>query len=91
MEQIADKYINCPKCGRKNIAKITEDGMVLVICGLRFYLETRFSCECHRAFKWMPVEPRDISSIRGYTQEILCNLGRGRDGWSAKKQSKDEE
>jgi hypothetical protein len=65
----------CNKCGLV-VGTIDADGVVLTIAESQFYFETRFSHACGRAIRFKPSEPRDISSIKGYTQELLINLGK---------------
>ncbi len=65
----------CKKCGLV-VGKLDADGVVLTIGESLFFNECRFSHACGRVFRFKPVEPRDLSTIKGYTQEILINLGK---------------
>jgi hypothetical protein len=65
----------CKKCGLV-VGKLDADGVVLTIGESLFFNETRFSHSCGKAFRFKPIEPRDLSTIKGYTQEILINLGK---------------
>ncbi len=65
----------CKKCGLI-VGKLDADGVVLTIGESLFFNEVRFSHVCGKVFKFKPIEPRDLTSIKGYTQEILINLGK---------------
>jgi hypothetical protein len=65
----------CNKCGLV-VGVIDVDGVVLTIGDSHFYFETRFSHACGRIIRFKPSEPRDLSSFKGYTQELLINLGK---------------
>jgi hypothetical protein len=65
----------CNKC-KNFVGTIDADGVVLTIGDSHFYNETRFSHECGRIIRFKPSEPRDLSSFKGYTQELLINLGK---------------
>jgi hypothetical protein len=73
MEQ--EQELICNKCGLV-FGKLDADGVVLTIGESHFFNETRFSHSCGRAIRFKPSEPRDFSSIKGYTQELLINLGK---------------
>ncbi len=70
-----EQELICNKC-KKFVGVIDADGVVLTIGAANFYTEVRFSHDCGRAIRFKPNEPRDISSIKGYTQELLINLGK---------------
>jgi hypothetical protein len=65
----------CKKCGLI-VGKLDADGVVLTIGESLFFNETRFSHSCGKVFRFKPIELRDLSTIKGYTQEILINLGK---------------
>ncbi len=70
-----EQELICNKC-KNYVGVIDADGVVLTIGAVSFYTEIRFSHFCGRAIRFKPSEPRDISTIKGYTQELLINLGK---------------
>jgi hypothetical protein len=70
-----EQELICNKC-RNFVGVIDADGVVLTIGAVSFYCEVRFSHDCGRAIRFKPNEPKDLSSIKGYTQELLINLGK---------------
>jgi hypothetical protein len=70
-----EQELICNKC-RKFVGVIDADGVVLTIGTANFYTEVRFSHDCGRAIRFKPIEPRDLHSFKGYTQELLINLGK---------------
>jgi hypothetical protein len=65
------------KC-RKPIGKIVDE-QYLEIGSARFYLTTRFSCECGRLYSFKPIEPDDELSDEGQAvaHKILSDLAVG--------------
>ncbi len=64
----------CQKC-KARLGRIV-DNTYLVIENTRFWEACRFTCRCGRSIKFKPIEPNDITSLKGYTGEILAELGR---------------
>ncbi len=67
----------CKKCGLV-VGKLDADGVVLTIGESLFFNETRFSHSCGKVFKFKPIEPKDLHSLKGVAQDILNALGKDR-------------
>ncbi len=70
-----EQELICNKC-KNFVGVIDADGVALRIGAATFYCEVRFSHDCGRAIRFKPNEPKDLSTIKGYTQELLINLGK---------------
>jgi hypothetical protein len=70
-----EQELICNKC-KNFVGVIDADGVALRIGAATFFCEVRFSHDCGRAIRFKPNEPKDLSSIKGYTQELLINLGK---------------
>jgi transcription elongation factor Elf1 len=74
--ELERRTIFCQKCGLQ--LAVCIDDVVLEIGNCRIWYDLNYTCRCGRRQTFRPNEPKDLSSLKGHSQEILTALGKDR-------------